>query len=198
MVTDFLGAYWYVVLLLAAGAAVLFYLFVRTGAGRLWWDRLKLRIPIFGPILYKMALSRFARMFETLDRTGLPILRSLNLVSKTVGNVYISGAVDKIAESVRRGRGLSAPMREVAVFPPMVVQMVATGEESGALDEMLKQVSDYYDSEVEYMVKNLTAMIEPVMIGIMGVGAIFLIIAILMPYMEILSSFGSGGGYGTN
>lgn len=198
VITDFLGAYWYVVLLLAAGAAVLFYLFIRTGAGRLWWDRLKLRIPIFGPILYKMALSRFARMFETLDRTGLPILRSLNLVSKTVGNVYMSGAVDKIAESVRRGRGLSAPMREVGVFPPMVVQMVATGEESGALDEMLKQVSDYYDSEVEYMVKNLTAMIEPVMIGFMGVGAIFLIIAIIMPYMEILSSFGSGGGYGTN
>jgi type IV pilus assembly protein PilC len=198
LVTDFLSAYWYVVLLLAVGAAVLFYLFIRTSAGRLWWDRLKLRIPIFGPIIYKMALSRFARMFETLDRTGLPILRSLNLVSKTVGNVYIAGAVDKIAESVRRGRGLSAPMREVGVFPPMVVQMVATGEESGALDEMLKQVSDYYDSEVEYMVKNLTAMIEPVMIGMMGVGAIFLIIAIIMPYMEILSSFGSGGGYGTN
>ncbi|MBN2537361.1 type II secretion system F family protein [candidate division WOR-3 bacterium] len=198
MITDFLAAYWYVVFLLMIGAAVLFYLFIRTAAGRLWWDRLKLRIPIFGQILYKMALSRFARMFETLDRTGLPILRSLNLVAKTVGNVYIAGAIDRIAESVRRGRGLSAPMREVGVFPPMVVQMVATGEESGALDEMLKQVSDYYDSEVEYMVKNLTSMIEPIMIGMMGVGAIFLIIAILMPYMEILSSFGSGGGYGTN
>jgi len=197
-VTDFLSAYWYVVFLLLIGAGVLFYLFIRTGAGRLWWDRLKLKIPIFGPIVYKMALSRFARMFETLDRTGLPILRSLNLVAKTVGNVYIAGAVDKIAESVRRGRGLSAPMREVGVFPPMVVQMVATGEESGALDDMLKQVSDYYDSEVEYMVKNLTAMIEPIMIGMMGVGAIFLIVAIIMPYMEILSSFGSGGGYGTN
>lgn len=198
MITDFLAAYWYVVFLLMIGAAVLFYLFIRTAAGRLWWDRLKLRIPIFGQILYKMALSRFARMFETLDRTGLPILRSLNLVAKTVGNVYMAGAIDKIAESVRRGRGLSAPMREVGVFPPMVVQMVATGEESGALDEMLKQVSDYYDSEVEYLVKNLTSMIEPIMIGVMGVGAVFLIIAIIMPYMEILSSFGSGGGYGAN
>ena len=198
MVTDFMSVYWYIILLLAAGVGVLFYLFIRTGAGRLWWDRTKLRMPIFGPILYKMALSRFARMFETLDRTGLPILRSLNLVAKTVGNVYFASAVDKIAESVRRGRGLAAPMREVSVFPPMVVQMVATGEESGALDDMLKQVSDYYDSEVEYMVKNLTAMIEPIMIGVMGVGAIFLIVAIIMPYMSILSSFGSGGGYGTH
>ncbi len=193
--TDFMAKFWYIVVLLLAGIAVLFYLFIRTPAGRLWWDRLKLRIPIFGPIIYKMALSRFARMFETLDRTGLPILRSLGLVAKTVGNVYIGGAVDKLAESVRRGRGLAAPMRELGVFPVMVVQMVTTGEESGALDEMLKQVSDYYDSEVEYAVKNLTAMIEPIMILIMGVGAIFLIISIIMPYMTILANFGSGGGY---
>ena len=195
MFTHFMQKFWYVIVLLLSGVAVLFYLFIRTPAGKLWWDRLSIRIPIFGPILYKMALSRFARMFETLDRTGLPILRSLGLVAKTVGNVYIGGAVDKLAESVRRGRGLAAPMREIGVFPTMVVQMVATGEESGALDDMLKQVSDYYDQEVEYAVKNLTAMIEPIMILFMGVGAIFLIIAILMPYMTILSNFGSGGGY---
>lgn len=198
VISNFMGRYWYILVLLVAGAAVLFYLFIRTAVGRLWWDRLKIRVPVFGPIIYKMALSRFARMFETLDRTGLPILRSLNLVSKTVGNAYIATAIERLAESVRRGRGLAAPMREVGVFPPMVVQMVATGEESGALDEMLKQVSDYYDSEVEYAVKNLTGMIEPILILIMGVGAVFLIIAIIMPYMAILTNFGSGGGYGTD
>jgi len=197
-VTDFLAAYWYIVFLFVAGIAVLFYLFIRTTAGRLWWDRTKTKLPIFGPIIYKMALSRFARMFETLDRTGLPILRSLNLVAKTVGNAHMAVAIDRLAESVRRGRGLAAPMREVGVFTPMVVQMVATGEESGALDEMLKQISDYYDSEVEYAVKNLTGMIEPLLILMMGVGAIFLIVAIIMPYMSILSSFGAGGGYGMN
>jgi type IV pilus assembly protein PilC len=197
-VTGFMAKFWYILLLVLGGAALLFYLFIRTPAGRLWWDRLSLRMPIFGPILYKMALSRFARMFETLDRTGLPILRSLGLVSKTIGNVYIGSAVDKLAESVRRGRGLAAPMREIGVFPAMVVQMVATGEESGALDEMLRQISDYYDQEVEYAVKNLTGMIEPIMILILGIGAVFLIIAIIMPYMNILSSFGSGGGYGAN
>ncbi|MBM3314547.1 type II secretion system F family protein [candidate division WOR-3 bacterium] len=196
--TNFMARYWYLVVLLAAGAAVLFYMFIRTAAGRMWWDRLKMRMPIFGPIIYKMVLSRFARMFETLDRTGLPILRSLGLVGKTVGNVYMAQAVEKLAESVRRGRGLAAPMREVGVFPAMVVQMVATGEESGALDDMLRQVSDYYDGEVEYAVKNLTGMIEPIMILFMGFAAVFLIVAIIMPYMSILTSFGSGGGYGMN
>jgi len=194
--TNFMAKFWYVIVLLAAGIGVLFYVFVRTPAGKLWWHRLQFKIPIFGPILYQMAISRFARMFETLDRTGLPILRSLGLVAKTVGNVYMAGAIERLSESVRRGRGLAAPMREIGIFPPMVIQMVATGEESGALDDMLKQVSEYYDSEVEYLVKNLTAMIEPIMILIMGVGAVFLIIAILMPYMSILTSFGSGGSYG--
>ncbi len=196
IVTDFVGKYWYMMVLLIAAVAVIFYIFIRTSVGRMWWDRLKLRLPVFGVIVYKMALSRFARMFETLDRTGLPILRSLNLVSKTVGNVYIAQAVDQLAESVRRGRGLAAPMRELGVFPPMVVQMVATGEESGALDDMLKQISDFYDSEVEYAVKNLTGMIEPILILFMGVAAVFLLVAVIMPYMAILSNFGSSGGYG--
>lgn len=196
MVTNFMGKYWYLLSLLVAAVVILFYMFIRTGVGRMWWDQTKLRLPIFGPIIYKMALSRFARMFETLDRTGLPILRSLNLVSKTIGNVYLSQAVDRLAESVRRGRGIAAPMRELGVFPPMVVQMVATGEESGALDDMLKQISDYFDSEVEYAVKNLTGMIEPILILFMGVAAVFLIVAIIMPYMSILTSFGSSGGYG--
>lgn len=196
IVTDFIGKYWYLMALLVAAVAVIFYIFIRTSAGRMWWDRFKLRLPVFGVIIYKMALSRFARMFETLDRTGLPILRSLNLVSKTVGNVYLAQAIDQLTESVRRGRGLAAPMRELGVFPPMVVQMVATGEESGALDDMLKQISDFYDSEVEYAVKNLTGMIEPILILFMGVAAIFLLVAVILPYMSILSSFGSTGGYG--
>ena len=195
--TNFMKTYWGIVFLALGGVAALFYLFIRTKDGRLWWDQTSLKLPIFGDILYKMTLSRFARMFETLDRTGLPILRSLSLVSKTTGNVWIGGAIEKLSESVRRGRGLAAPMRESGVFPPMVVQMVATGEESGALDDMLHQVSEYYDQEVEYAVKNLTAMIEPIMILVMGVGAVFLIIAIIMPYMSILTSFGSGGSYGT-
>jgi type II secretory pathway component PulF len=194
--TNFMKTYWAILLLVLGGLGALFYLFIRTKDGRLWWDRAKLKLPIFGDILFKMTLSRFSRMFETLDRTGLPILRSLSLVAKTTGNTYVGGAIDKLSESVRRGRGLAAPMRESGVFPPMVVQMVATGEESGSLDDMLRQVSNYYDSEVEYAVKNLTAMIEPVLILVLGAGVVFLIIAIIMPYMAILQGFGAGGTAG--
>ena len=186
--------YWFLGLMVVGVAVAMFFLFTRTGDGKIWWDRTKLRIPVFGGLFYKLTMSRFSRMFETLDRTGLPILRCLGLVAKTTGNAYIAKHIDKVAESVRRGRGIAAPMRESGVFPPMVVQMVATGEESGALDDMLKQISDFYDGEVELAVKNLTGMIEPILILVMGIGIVFLIIAVISPYMSILSSFGSGAG----
>lgn len=190
-VTKLLQNYWLFGFLGIGLIIVFFIVFIRTKPGRYWWDRVKLQIPIMGGINFKITMSRFARMFETLDRTGLPILRSLNLVSKTVGNVYIADKVDFIAENVRHGRGLSTPMREAKVFPPMVVQMVATGEESGALDDMLRQISDYYDTEVEYAVKNLTGMIEPVLIIILGVGVVFVILSVILPYMSILQSLGA-------
>jgi type II secretory pathway component PulF len=188
-VTKILQHYWVFGFLGIGLAAALFYIFIRTKAGRLWWDQIKLKFPIFGGIFYKITLTRFARMFETLDRAGIPILRSLNLVAKTCGNAYIAAKVDLIAESVRRGRGLATPMRETKVFPPMIVQMVATGEESGALDDMLRQVSDFYDGELEYTVKNLAGMIEPILILFLGAGVVFVFLAVIMPYMQILASF---------
>ncbi len=187
-ITKILQNYWVYGFLVIGILVVLFYLFVRTKGGRLWWDRVKLSLPILGGIFYRTTLSRFARMFETLDRTGLPILRTLNLVSKTVGNAYFATKIEAIAESVRRGKSLAAPMREAKIFPAMVVQMVSTGEESGALDDMLRQISDHYDSELEYIVKNLTSMIEPILIMILGVGAVFVILAVILPYMQILAS----------
>jgi type IV pilus assembly protein PilC len=190
VVTKTLQHYWLIGFLLIVGIASLFYFLIRTKPGRMEWDHLKLRIPIIGGIFFKITLSRFARMFETLDRTGLPILRSLSLVSKTIGNSYIGSKVDSIAESLRRGRGIAAPMRESKVFPPMVIQMVSTGEESGSLDDMLRQISDFYDSEVEYLVKNLTGMIEPILILVLAVGVVFIILAVLMPYMQIITNLG--------
>jgi type II secretory pathway component PulF len=187
-VSGFMQHYWILVFLLIAAFIISFFVFIRTKYGRLIWDRVKLRIPIFGSISYQITMSRFARMLETLDRTGLPILRSLALVSKTVGNAYVSNKVDLVIEGVRRGRGISTPLKETKIFAPMVIQMVATGEESGALDDMLRQVSDYYDGEVQITVKNLTSIIEPVLIMVLGVGVVFVIISVLMPYMAILQS----------
>lgn len=186
----FMKDYWASGLLFLAILGLLFYTFIRTKSGRLLWDRVKLKIPIAGPLIYQMVLARFARMFETLDRTGLPILRSLSLVSKTVGNAYISQHIDAIAENIRRGGSIALPMIKSGVFPPMVAQMVATGEESGALDDMLKQVADYYDTEVERRAKSMTSLIEPVLILVMGIGVLFIIIAVIMPYMSILASIG--------
>jgi type IV pilus assembly protein PilC len=188
-ITNILQHYWIFGFSGIGLIGVLFYMFIRTKSGRLWWDQIKIKLPIFGGISYKITLSRFARMFETLDRAGLPILRSLSLVAKTCGNAYVASKVDIIAESVRRGRGLATPIKETKVFPPMVAQMVATGEESGALDDMLRHVSDYYDSELEYTVKNLTGMIEPILILVLGVGVIFVIIAVIMPYMQLLNQY---------
>ncbi len=189
IITNALKHYWLFGLIAIILIVVLIAMFIRTKSGRLWWDKLKISLPIYGGISYKITLSRFARMFETLDRAGLPILRSLSLVGKTCGNAYIATKVDTVAESVRRGRGLAVPMRDVKVFPPMIVQMVATGEESGALDDMLHQISDYYDTELEYTVKNLTGMLEPVLISILGIGVVFVILAVIMPYMQLLQSF---------
>jgi type IV pilus assembly protein PilC len=188
--TTALKHYWMFGIIGIALLAALFYMFIRTKNGRLLWDQVRINVPIFGNIAYNITISRFARMFETLDRAGLPILRSLSLVGKTSGNAFIASKIDIIAESVRRGRGIATPMREVKVFPPMVVQMIATGEESGALDDMLRQISDYYDSELEYTVKNLTGMIEPILILVLGVGVVFVILAVLMPYFNILSQLG--------
>ncbi|MEO0072249.1 MAG: type II secretion system F family protein [candidate division WOR-3 bacterium] len=185
-VTNILQNYWALGVLGIAFAIGIFLFFIRTPAGKLWWDQFKLKLPIYGDLTYKITLSRFARMFETLDRTGLPILRSLNLVSKTVNNSFFQKKIEGVMEGVRRGRGLSAPMREAGVFPPMVVQMVATGEESGSLDDMLRQISDFYDKEVEIAVKNLTSLIEPILIMILGAGAVFVILAVILPYMQIL------------
>ena len=193
MVTKFMQTYWVLVFIIIGIIIVFCYVFLRTKFGRLTWDRIKIQIPIMGDIFFKITMSRFARMFETLDRTGLPILRSLSLVGKTVGNSYIATKIDMVAESVRRGRGLATPMKETKVFPPMVVQMVATGEESGALDDMLRQISDFYDAEVETAVKNLTGMIEPILIIFLGIGAILVILAVILPYMTILQQMSGGG-----
>ena len=193
---------WWFSPLVFAGGLIGYFLAYRpyyaTEQGRRTVDGLKLRAPVIGMLLRKIAVARFCRTLGTLISSGVPILDALDITARTAGNQVVADAVNATRRSIEQGKTISEPLKNTDVFPPMVVQMVATGEESGALDDMLRQVSDYYDSEVEYMVKNLTGMIEPIMIGIMGLGAIFLIIAILMPYMSILSSFGSSGGYGTN
>ncbi|TAK05995.1 MAG: type II secretion system F family protein [Candidatus Manganitrophaceae bacterium] len=161
--------------------------YINTPAGRLWWDGFKLKLPIFGVIFMKTALSRFARVFGTLTRSGLPVLQTLEIVSETVGNVVIARIVDNIRDSARQGRGIVQPMRVSKVFPPIVVQMVAVGEESGKMEEMLMKVSEYYDRDVDYAIKNLSSSLEPLLLVVIGGVILFLALAIFLPWWNLIN-----------
>lgn len=148
-------------------------------------DPLKFRLPVFGQLFQKVALARFTRNFATLLHAGVPILTALDIVGDTAGNVVISNAVVAVKDSVRQGTGIAKPLAEHPVFPEMVVQMIAVGEDTGALDSMLRKIADFYDQEVEATTEQLMALLEPIMIVVLGsvVGA--MIIAMYMPIFKI-------------
>lgn len=148
-------------------------------------DPIKLKVPVFGNLTKKIAIARFTRNFGTMIKAGVPILQALDIVGATAGNVVIERAVKAVQESVRTGQSLSAPLAQHPVFPPMVVQMMAVGEDTGALDTMLEKISEFYDQEVEATTEQLTSLIEPIMIVVIGgiIGA--MIIAMYMPIFGV-------------
>jgi type IV pilus assembly protein PilC len=148
-------------------------------------DPMKLRMPVFGPLFQKIAVARFTRNLGTMIRSGVPILQALDIVADTTGNVVVGRAVRDVQESVRQGESLARPLNNHPVFPPMVVQMMAVGEDTGALDEMLHKISEFYDQEVEATTEALTSLIEPLMIAAMGVVIGSMIIALYMPIFKI-------------
>ena len=145
----------------------------------------KLKLPVFGNLFQKLALTRFARNLGTLLSSGVPILQSLDIVSETTGSIVISRALKQVQESVRRGESVAGPLAEHEVFPPMVVQMIASGEEAGAIDQMLNKIAEFYDEEVEAMTESLTALIEPLMIAFLGGVVGSMIVALYMPIFKI-------------
>jgi type IV pilus assembly protein PilC len=148
-------------------------------------DPLKFKIPVFGSLLKKVAIARFTRNLSSLLAAGVPILTSLDIVADTSGNAVIANAVGEVKESVRQGSGIAKPLEAEGVFPDMVVQMISVGESTGSLDEMLARIADFYDQEVEATTEQLTALIEPIMIVVLGgvVGA--MIIALYLPIFSI-------------
>jgi type IV pilus assembly protein PilC len=184
--SDAMKKYWYIVVLLAIAARFLFRRYKRTAAGREMVDSLKLRVPIFGSLFHKTALSRFSSTLGMLLRSGVPILQALDIVSDTVNNRVIAKAVADVQASVREGESIAKPLSKHKIFPPMVVQMLAVGEETGQIDTMLDKVATFYDNEVEASVDALTSLIEPLLIAIIGgcVGAA--VIALYMPMFNII------------
>jgi type IV pilus assembly protein PilC len=153
-------------------------------------DPLKLKIPVFGMLFQKIALSRFARNLGTMMHSGVPILQSLEIVSTTTGNVVLERAIKDVQESVRSGESLAAPLANHPVFPPMVVQMMSVGEDTGALDTMLHKIAEFYDQDVEATTEALTALIEPLMIAVLGAIVGSMIIALYMPIFKIFDLIG--------
>jgi type IV pilus assembly protein PilC len=157
----------------------------RTPQVRNFVDPIKLKLPVFGELFRKIALTRFARNLGTMMSSGVPILQSLDIVSETTGNVVLERATRAVQESVRTGESLAKPLLDHPVFPPMVVQMRAVGEDTGALDTMLHKIAEFYDQEVEATTEALTALIEPLMIAFLGGIVGSMIIALYMPIFKI-------------
>jgi type IV pilus assembly protein PilC len=148
-------------------------------------DPLKLKVPVFGPLFRKVALARFSRNLGTMLRSGVPILQSLDIVADTTGNIVLERATRDVQDSVRTGESLTGPLAQHAVFPAMVVQMMAVGEDTGALDTMLQKISEFYDQEVEATTESLTALLEPLMIAFLGGIVGGMIVALYMPIFKI-------------
>lgn len=157
----------------------------KTTSGKTFFDHVMMRMPVFGPLFRKVALSRFSRTFSTLIKSGVPILGALEIVADTAGNSIIAKAVRHSLESVRTGQTLADPLSEHWIFPPMVTRMIGIGEKTGALEQLLGKISDFYDQQVEASVKSLTSLIEPLMIGIMGFMVGGIVLAVFMPIMKL-------------
>jgi type IV pilus assembly protein PilC len=179
--------YWYVFIVGVGIGSFLFRRYKRTEKGRARVDALKIRVPVFGPLFHKVALARFSSTLGMLLRAGVPILQALDNVKETVNNRVIADAVEDVKTSVREGESLAKPLGKHKVFPPMVVQMLAVGEETGAVDTMLDKVAEFYNNEVTATVDALTSLIEPLLIAIIGgmVGAA--VIALYMPMFNIIN-----------
>ncbi len=184
--------FWYFLVGGIIGAVILFKRFYATDVGKLKVDGLLLKIPVLGMVLRKGAVARFTRTLGTLISSGVPILNGLDITARTAGNRVIENAVFATRDSISQGNTISEPLKRSGVFPPMVTQMISVGEQTGALDEMLEKIANFYDDEVDTAVDSLTAIIEPVMIVVMGVVVGGMLIAMYLPMFKLISVVSGG------
>ncbi len=175
---------------------IMFMVFIRTRFGRHAWDKIRLKMPAIGPVVSKVAISRFSRTLGTLVSSGVPILQALTIVKETAGNVIVANAVSAVHESVKEGETITAPLEASGVFPPMVISMVDVGEQTGALPEMLLKIADNYDDEVDNAVAAMTSLLEPIMIVFLAVIVGSIVIAMFLPLIEMMNTMGAGEGEG--
>ena len=177
-------------------AWIIFVLIGKTKGGRRVYDKVKLKMPVFGPVVTKVAISRFTRTLGTLVSSGVPILQALTIVKETSGNVIVGSAVGAVHDSVKEGETITAPLEASRVFPPMVISMVDVGEQTGALPEMLLKIADNYDEEVDNAVAAMTSLLEPIMIVFLAVIVGSIVIAMFLPLIALMNGVGGDNGGG--
>ena len=194
-VSDFVRGEWYFLVIGIASVIFGVRTFVRSPKGKQLWDKWKLKLPVFGPLIHKIAMSRFARTFAQLTRSGVPILEVIDIVGGSAGNHVIETGIQSLGEDVEKGDNLSVAMSKKPIFPPMLLRMVAAGEATGKIDNMLEKMADFWDEEIEAMLDALTSLIEPMLIVFLGVIVGGIVIAMFLPIFklnEVVSQNSSG------
>jgi MSHA biogenesis protein MshG len=183
--SDLMLGWWWAMLLIAGALAWSFRLWTSTARGRLRWDHLKLSIPLAGPIVQKAMLARFSRSFSLAMKSGVPVTQAMGVVAMTVENTWISGKISRMREGVERGDSVMRTAAAAGVFTPLVLQMLAVGEESGEIDSMMDEVAAMYQREVEYELKSLGQQIEPILILLLGVLVLILALGVFLPMWDL-------------
>jgi len=185
--TNTLTGFWYVFLGFMLLGLYGLRMYIGTPTGRMNFDRFKLKVPVFGPLVRKVTVSRFTRTLGTLITSGVPIMQALEVVAKAVENKVVAQAIDSVRSSIREGESIALPMQASGLFPPMVVQMTSVGEETGTLDTMLAKVADFYDAEVETTLAQLTSILEPLLIMFLGFVVGFIVLSFYMPLYQLIT-----------
>ena len=185
--SNFLIGNWLILLVLLGIIifAVRFYL--KLPSGRYSWDKAKLNMPLFGPIIYRVIIARFARIFDMLVKSGVPIVDSINLVSAVLGNTYMIQSIQHMGKSVEGGDSLTKAAKEADVFSPIALQMLSVGEEAGMLNDMLSEIADYYEREVDYDLDRLGDLIEPILLAVLGIMVLLIALGVFLPMWNMTS-----------
>lgn len=183
--SNFTVEYWPLILVMAVSSALVFKLYVNTPDGRHKWDRLKLRLPLAGDIVQKGSLARFARSFALASRSGVPIVQALGVVALVADNTYIARRIEQMRDGVERGESVLRTAVATGVFTPIVLQMIAVGEETGEIDGLMEEIADLYEREVEYEIKTMSAKIEPILLIVLGIMVLILALGIFLPMWDL-------------
>lgn len=192
--SNFTVRYWALILVVAVVASFVIRAYTRTEAGRYRWHKAKLHLPVAGSIIYRATMGRFARSLAVTSKSGVPIVQGLTVVSRAVDNDYVSSRIVQMRDGVERGETIARTAVATGMFPPLVIQMIAVGEETGAVDDLMVEVADYYEREVDYDLKNLSASIEPILITCVGILVLILALGIFLPMWDLSQVARRSGG----